>query len=271
MENSRKRKRDLRGQRGDKESLRDGLRCCNDGAPDDGRIPARFRDFVVESRKFRNSPTKRMKGSSSEESIKFKGRNATVEVAGMINTNEPKKKRVTEAENEQENDDFRVCKPSSLQNSMPFECSEGLPLEQFHVGDIVWARSDRRNDFHAWPAKVIEPSHDTPESVKSVRVPGRRCVRLFGMIKSWDCPFAWVKEEMMFRFSESFEELEYERKKLLEKASKHLKGEFLEAIEEAFVEKVSSEYRVKQYQDTHQGEETTCISCSKKFLASKLL
>jgi hypothetical protein len=178
---------------------------------------------------------------------------------------------VTEADrNEQQYDDFRVCKPS-LQNSMPFECSEGLPLEQFRVGDIVWARSDRGNDFLAWPAKVIEPSQDAPESVQSVRVPGRRCVMLFHMKKTWDCPYAWVKEEMMFPFSETFEELEYERKKLLEKASKHLKGEFLEAIEEAFVEKVSSEYRVKQYQDTHQGEETTCISCSKKFLASKLL
>ena len=130
-------------------------------------------------------------------------------------------------------------------------------MEQFHVGDIVWARSDRRNDFHAWPAKVIEPSQDAPESVKSVRVPGRRCVRLFGMIKSWDCPFAWVKEEMMFPFSESLEELEYERKKLLENDSKHLKGEFLEAIEEAFVEIFFSEYRVMKDQDTHQGEEKT--------------
>jgi hypothetical protein len=117
MENSRKRKRDLRGESGDKESLWYGLRCRNsgkdDGAPGNGRLPTRFRDFVVESRKFRNSPTKRMKGISSEESIKLKGRSATVEVAGMINTNEPKKKRVTEADqNEQQYDDFRVCKPS---------------------------------------------------------------------------------------------------------------------------------------------------------------
>jgi hypothetical protein len=67
------------------------------------------------------------------------------------------------------------------------------------------------------------------------------------------------------------EELEYKRKKLLEKASKHLKGEFLEAIEEAFVEKFSSEYMVMQDQDTHREEETTCMTCSKKFPASKLL
>ena len=124
MENSRKRKRDLRGQRGDKASLRYGLRCCNDGAPDNGRIPARFRDFVVESRKFRNSPTKRLKGISSEEIIKLKGRSATVEVAGMINTNEPKKKLVTEADqNEKKYDDLTVFKPTPLDNFMSFECS----------------------------------------------------------------------------------------------------------------------------------------------------
>jgi hypothetical protein len=47
------------------------------------------------------------------------------------------------------------------------------------------------------------------------------------------------------------EELEYERKKLLEKASKHLKGEFLEATEEAFVANFSSEYMVMQDKYTH--------------------
>jgi hypothetical protein len=143
-------------------------------------------------------------------------------------------------------------------------------MEQFHVGDIVWARSNTRNNFPAWPTKVIKPSQDAPKSVQSIRVPGRRCVNIFRMIKSWDCPYAWVKEEIMFPFSESLEELEYERKKL-ENDSKHLKGEFLEAIEEAFVAKFSSEYRVMKDQDTHQGEEKTCISCSKNFPASKLL
>jgi hypothetical protein len=94
---------------------------------------------------------------SSERSIKLNGRSATVEVAGTINTNEPNKKRVTEADqNEQQYDDFRVCKPSPLQNSMAFECSKGLCLEQFRVGDIVWVKSNRRKDFPAWPAKVID-------------------------------------------------------------------------------------------------------------------
>ena len=67
------------------------------------------------------------------------------------------------------------------------------------------------------------------------------------------------------------EELEYEGKKLLEMDSKHLKGEFLEAVEEAFAADFSSEYRVMQNQDSHQGGETICSSCSKKFPASELL
>jgi hypothetical protein len=58
---------------------------------------------------------------------------------------------------------------------------------------------------------------------------------------------------------------------LLKNDSKHHKGEFLEAIEEAFVAKFPSEDSVMKDQDTHQGEETACISCSKKFPASKLL
>jgi hypothetical protein len=106
MENSRKRKRDLRGESGDAKRKRDlrgenvdakslwyGLRCRNsgedDGAPGSGRLPTRFRDFVVESRKLRNSPTKSMKCIISEEIIKLKSGSATIEVAGMINTNEP--------------------------------------------------------------------------------------------------------------------------------------------------------------------------------------
>jgi hypothetical protein len=57
----------------------------------------------------------------------------------------------------------------------------------------------------------------------------------------------------------------------LEKASKHLNGEFLEATVEAFVVNFSSEYMVIQDKYTHREEETTCISCNKKFRASKLL
>jgi hypothetical protein len=67
------------------------------------------------------------------------------------------------------------------------------------------------------------------------------------------------------------EELEYKRKKLLEKASKQLKGEFLEATEEAFVVNFSFEFMVMQDKYTHREEETTCISCNKMFPASKLL
>ena len=45
------------------------------------------------------------------------------------------------------------------------------------MGDIVWARSDRRKRNPTWPAEVINSVQDAAEYVKSVWVPGRLCVR----------------------------------------------------------------------------------------------
>lgn len=58
--------------------------------------------------------------------------------------------------------------------------SGGLhPLEEFDLGDIVWAKSGKRND-PVWPAKVIDPIKEAPEAVRAVCVPGRLCVMFFG-------------------------------------------------------------------------------------------
>ena len=281
MENSRETNRDLRRESGGAESLGHRNSGEQNVAPRKARLPAGLRDFAVESGKFRfgdfvveseNSPSKRMKGMSTEKAIKLKGQSARVKVAERIDSNEPKKKRVAETDqNKQQHDDFRVSNPSPLQNFMALECSEGLRLEQFGVGDIVWARFDRRKDSPAWPAKVIDPKQDAPESVQSDCVPGRLCVKFFCMENRWDRAYAWVKEEMMFHFSERLEELAYEGQEVLEKVYKRRKGEFLEAVEEAFAADFSSEYRVMQNQDSHQGGETICSSCSKKFPASELL
>ena len=59
--------------------------------------------------------------------------------------------------------------PESLQHN----------LEDFYVGDIVWAKSGKRND-PVWPAKVVDPVREAPELVRKAFVPGRLCVMFFG-------------------------------------------------------------------------------------------
>eukprot|EP01018_Ginkgo_biloba_P024518 Gb_33483 [translate_table: standard] len=77
------------------------------------------------------------------------------------------------------------------------------PLEEFDLGDIVWAKSGKRRD-PAWPAKVIDPFGEAPDTVRSVCVPGRLCVMFFGHSsgKRKERDYAWVKQGMIFPFIE---------------------------------------------------------------------
>ncbi|BBN09671.1 protein MpATX2 [Marchantia polymorpha subsp. ruderalis] len=77
------------------------------------------------------------------------------------------------------------------------------PLEEFDLGDIVWAKSGKRND-PVWPAKVVDPIKEAPESVRAVTVPGRLCVMFFGpsLAKKKERDYAWVKQGMIFPYVE---------------------------------------------------------------------
>lgn len=74
-------------------------------------------------------------------------------------------------------------------------------LEDFDVGDIVWAKSGKRKD-PAWPAKVVDPVREAPESVRKVCVPGRLCVMFYGpsAAKGRERDYAWVRQGMIFPF-----------------------------------------------------------------------
>jgi len=54
--------------------------------------------------------------------------------------------------------------------------------EDFALGDIVWAKCGRR--YPAWPAVVIDPILQAPETVLSCCVPGAICVMFFGYSKN---------------------------------------------------------------------------------------
>ncbi|RDX76501.1 Histone-lysine N-methyltransferase ATX3, partial [Mucuna pruriens] len=54
--------------------------------------------------------------------------------------------------------------------------------EDFALGDIVWAKCGKR--YPAWPAVVIDPVLEAPNSVLSCCVPGALCVMFFGYSKN---------------------------------------------------------------------------------------
>ncbi len=52
-------------------------------------------------------------------------------------------------------------------------------LEGFDLGEIVWAKSGKRND-PVWPAKVIDPIREAPGLVRKLSLPNRLCVMFYG-------------------------------------------------------------------------------------------
>ncbi|KAF3776935.1 Histone-lysine N-methyltransferase [Nymphaea thermarum] len=51
-------------------------------------------------------------------------------------------------------------------------------LEDFALGDVVWAKSAKK--YPAWPAIVIDPMLQAPQSVLNSCIPGALCVMFFG-------------------------------------------------------------------------------------------
>ncbi|KAJ7538565.1 hypothetical protein O6H91_11G054400 [Diphasiastrum complanatum] len=104
------------------------------------------------------------------------------------------------------------------------------PLEDFDVGDIVWAKSSCKKNDPCWPAKVVDPWNDTPESVRSMCVPGRLCVMFYGSsrAKGRERDYAWVRQGMLFPFIDYLEKFHCQTSLNGSRPS-----DFLFAIEEA--------------------------------------
>lgn len=68
------------------------------------------------------------------------------------------------------------------QNSNGEKRNDVFKLEDFSLGDIVWAKCGKR--YPAWPAVVIDPALEAPESVLSCCIPGALCVMFFGYSKN---------------------------------------------------------------------------------------
>ncbi|MCO5609863.1 hypothetical protein L7F22_064096 [Adiantum nelumboides] len=84
-------------------------------------------------------------------------------------------------------------------SSMPF-------VFNFDIGDVVWAKLGVSKDY-VWPAKVVDPTKDVPESVLRAGHPYRLCVMLCGPSsgKHGDPDYAWVKRSSVYPFMENLD------------------------------------------------------------------
>ncbi|XP_052170557.1 histone-lysine N-methyltransferase ATX3 isoform X2 [Diospyros lotus] len=98
--------------------------------------------------------------------------------------------------------------------------------EDFDSGDIVWAKSGKK--YPAWPAIVIEPSWQAPPNVLRASIPGTICVMYYGYSRNGTRDYAWVKEGMIFPFSEYMDRFQGQKQLYGSKPS-----DFQLAIEEA--------------------------------------
>ncbi|KAL3517292.1 hypothetical protein ACH5RR_024194 [Cinchona calisaya] len=81
----------------------------------------------------------------------------------------------------------------------------------FVLGDVVWAKCGKK--FPAWPAVVIDPLWQAPETVLRACVPGTLCVMFYGYSKNGtQRDYAWIKEGMVFPFQEYMERFQGQTK-----------------------------------------------------------
>ncbi|XP_010266518.1 PREDICTED: histone-lysine N-methyltransferase ATX4-like isoform X2 [Nelumbo nucifera] len=101
--------------------------------------------------------------------------------------------------------------------------------EDFVLGDIVWAKSGKR--YPAWPAIVIDPMSQAPETVLNSCVAGAICVMFFGYSRNRkEREYAWVKHGMIFPFIDYLDRFQGQTQLYKSKPS-----DFRMAIEEAFL------------------------------------
>ncbi|XVE64383.1 hypothetical protein DITRI_Ditri07aG0096600 [Diplodiscus trichospermus] len=110
------------------------------------------------------------------------------------------------------------------------ERKEGLyGPEDFYSGDIVWARSRKREPF--WPAIVIDPMTQAPDVVLRSCIPEAACVMFFGHSGNENQrDYAWIRRGAIFPFVDFLDRF-HEQPEL----DRCKPGHFHLAMEEAFL------------------------------------
>lgn len=180
-------------------------------------LPSRFRDSVVEPLKKGTKGTKLLPRDSealdsmpapanSKKRTKISGQESVASYIGMPRSAaaQPQKKarknmdkegqsEVLKVEVVEEDDDRKESSSrlstgaAELDNASDAEVKGNLvtnfpdvhKLGDFDLGEIVWAKSGKRND-PVWPAKVIDPIREAPGLVRKLSLPNRLCVMFYG-------------------------------------------------------------------------------------------
>ncbi|KAK7275362.1 hypothetical protein RIF29_16478 [Crotalaria pallida] len=135
----------------------------------------------------------------------------------------------------------RTVKTESNTSGLSFEGVDQMPNgnggkrkeiykpQDFALGDIVWAKCGKR--YPTWPAVVIDPLLQAPNSVLSCCVPGALCVMFFGYSKNGtQRDYAWVKQGMIFPFARFMDRFQGQTRLFKSKPS-----DFRMALEEAML------------------------------------
>ncbi|CAI8615703.1 unnamed protein product [Vicia faba] len=105
---------------------------------------------------------------------------------------------------------------------------EVFELEEFGLGDMVWVKCGKSN--LAWPAVVIDPISQAPESVLRQCVPGALCVMFFGYSNQKQRNYLWAKQGMVLPFLEFMDRFQGQTRIY---KSRH--SDFHKAMEEAML------------------------------------
>ncbi|KAK1374001.1 Histone-lysine N-methyltransferase ATX3 [Heracleum sosnowskyi] len=100
--------------------------------------------------------------------------------------------------------------------------------ENFEVGDVVWAKYSR--NAIAWPAVVIDPLNDAPESVLDSCPPNTTCVMFFGYSKKGIREYGWIRQRLIYPYAAYLDR--FQRKV---PSSSSQSTDFLKAVEEAIL------------------------------------
>ncbi|CAH9092978.1 unnamed protein product [Cuscuta epithymum] len=95
----------------------------------------------------------------------------------------------------------------------------------FVLGDIVWAKCGKK--YPAWPAIIIDPLWQAPNSVLRACVPNAVCVMFYGYSRNRQRDYGWIKSGMIFPFQEYMERFQGQTNLFGSKPA-----DFQEAIEE---------------------------------------
>ncbi|XP_057439659.1 histone-lysine N-methyltransferase ATX3-like [Lotus japonicus] len=210
-------------------------------------LPSRFRDSVIDSNSLRGVEMGSVKqggkrsecGSENSLANKFKSIRTTVTGGRSLLVK-------TESDNGNGKKRKETFKP-----------------EDFALGDVVWAKCGKQ--YPAWPAVVIDPMSQAPESVLNCCVPGATCVMFFGYSNNEkQRDYAWAKQGMIFPFLEFMDRFQGQTQLFKSKPS-----EFQAAMEEAMLAEEGildshlegARSYVDQEHHCENQETTSCAGC----------